>query len=85
LYLVLLFSVEIHGGVGLYRLAVKWGWFEGKDPARSRILLKRLRNGIIVFFIVLGMTTLAAEMKFGYQHRERVGERYVPARAATLN
>ena len=25
LYLVLLFAVEIHGGVGLYRFAIKWG------------------------------------------------------------
>ena len=31
LYLVLLFCVELHGGIGLYRLAVKWGWFAGKD------------------------------------------------------
>ena len=36
LYLVLLFAVELHGGVGLYRLAVKWGWFEGEDPNRTR-------------------------------------------------
>jgi fumarate reductase subunit C len=33
LYLVLLLAVELHGGIGLYRLAVKWGWFEGADPA----------------------------------------------------
>ena len=79
LYLVLLFCVEVHGGVGLYRLAVKWGWFEGEDPARTRTLLKRLRNAIIVFFLVLGITTLAAEMKAGYEHRDRVGERYVPS------
>jgi fumarate reductase subunit C len=82
LYLVLLFVVEVHGGVGLYRLAIKWGWFEGKNPARTHILLKRFRNGIIVFFIVLGTTTLAAEMKAGYAHRDRVGERYVPSYAA---
>jgi fumarate reductase subunit C len=25
--------VEIHGGVGLYRLAIKWGWFAGENPA----------------------------------------------------
>ena len=29
LYLVMLFAVEFHGGIGLYRLALKWGWFEG--------------------------------------------------------
>jgi fumarate reductase subunit C len=38
LYLVLLFAVELHGGVGLYRLAVKWGWFAGAhaDAGRRR-------------------------------------------------
>ena len=45
LYLVLLFAVELHGGVGLYRLAVKWGWFEGDDPNRTRRLLKWLKVG----------------------------------------
>ena len=41
LYLVLLFAVELHGGIGLYRLAVKWGWFAGDDPNASRARLKR--------------------------------------------
>ena len=36
LYLVLLFCVELHGGIGLYRLAVKWGWFAGKDANATR-------------------------------------------------
>ena len=29
LYILLLLAVEFHGGIGLYRLAVKWGWFAG--------------------------------------------------------
>src|SRR4029450_12885080 len=58
-YLVLLFAVELHGGVGLYRLVVKWGWFEGDDPDRTRTLLKRLKWGITVFFLALGVLTLA--------------------------
>jgi fumarate reductase subunit C len=78
LYLVLLFSVELHGGVGLYRLAVKWGWFEGDDPNRTRALLKRLKWGITVFFLALGLLTLAAYMKIGYEHRYRAGEPYIP-------
>ena len=82
LYLVLLFAVDLHGGVGLYRLAVKWGWFEGEDPNRTRVLLKRLKGGITVFFLTLGMLTLAAYMKIGHEHRDRVGERYVPSWAA---
>lgn len=78
LYLVLLFAVELHGGVGLYRLAVKWGWFEGDDPNRSREILKRVKWGITVFFLALGLLTLAAYIKIGYEHRNQVGERYVP-------
>lgn len=79
LYLVLLFCVELHGGVGLYRLAVKWGWFEGDDPNRTRTLLKRLKWGLTIFFLALGLLTLAAYMKIGYEHRAHVGERYLPA------
>jgi len=82
LYLVLLFNVELHGGIGLYRLAVKWGWFEGEDPNRTRQMLKRVKWGITVFFLVLGLTTLAAYMKIGHEHRDHVGERYVPSWAA---
>ena len=78
LYLVLLFAVEIHGGVGLYRLAIKWGWFEGKDPSATRRRLQRVKWRITAFFLVLGVVTLAAYMKIGYEHRDQVGERYVP-------
>ncbi len=83
LYLVLLFAVELHGGVGLYRVAVKWGGCEGSDPSRTRRLLKRLKWAVTAFFLVLGALTLAAYMKIGYAHRERAGERYVPARFQT--
>jgi fumarate reductase subunit C len=76
---VLLFAVELHGGVGLYRLVVKWGWLEGRDPERTRHRLTRLKWGITVFFLVLGLLTLAAYMKIGYEHRDRVGQEYVPS------
>jgi fumarate reductase subunit C len=79
LYLVLLFAVELHGGIGLYRLAVKWGWFEGKDPKSTRSNLKKLKWGLSVFFIVLGLTTLAAYVKIGYANRSETGLRYTPA------
>jgi fumarate reductase subunit C len=81
-YLVLLFCIEVHGGVGLYRLAVKWGWFEGEDPNRTRAVLKRVKWVITVFFLALGLLTLAAYMKIGYEHRDRVGEPYVPSWAS---
>ena len=79
LYLVMLFAVELHGGVGLYRLCVKWGWLEGKDANASRRKLKIAKWVFTVFFLALGLATLGAYMKIGYEHRERVGERFTPA------
>jgi fumarate reductase subunit C len=79
LYLILLFSVELHGGIGLYRLAVKWGWLEGKDPKATRSNLKKLKWALSVFFIVLGLATLAAYVKIGYDNRYALGAHYVPA------
>jgi fumarate reductase subunit C len=79
LYLVMLFAVELHGGIGLYRLAVKWGWFERGDAAAIRAVLKKAKWALTVFFLVLGLATLAAYMKIGYEHADRAGERYVPA------
>jgi fumarate reductase subunit C len=79
LYLVLLFAVELHGGIGLYRLAVKWGWLEGRDATASRRRLALAKWALTAFFLVLGLATLAAYMKIGYAHRDHVGERYVPA------
>ena len=55
LYILLLLAVELHGGIGLYRLAVKWGWLEGEDPNRTRRLLTRLKWAITVFFLALGL------------------------------
>jgi fumarate reductase subunit C len=78
LYLVLLFAVELHGGIGLYRLAVKWDWLAGADPNATRRRLKTLKWGLTVFFIVLGLATLAAYVKIGIEHAPRAGERYVP-------
>lgn len=79
LYLLLLFAVEVHGGVGLYRLAVKWGWFEGRDSARTRRRLKRAKWAMTAFLIALGLLTLAAYIRIGIDHAPRVGERYTPA------
>jgi fumarate reductase subunit C len=79
LYLVLLFCVELHAGIGLYRLAVKWGWFQGDDPNASRARLKRLKWVLTVFLLALGLATLAAYMRIGREHADRVGEVYTPA------
>jgi len=81
LYLALLLCVELHGGIGLYRLALKWGWFETGNPARTRRRLRRAKWGLTAFFLLLGILTLGAYMKIGFEHRDRVGERYAPAEA----
>lgn len=78
LYLALLFCVELHGGIGLYRLALKWGWLQGRDPGRSRRRLRIAKWCLMAFFLTLGTATLAAYMKIGFEHRGSVGERYAP-------
>lgn len=72
-YLTMLLAVELHGSIGLYRLAVKWGW-----PDAPRALLKKLKWGLTAFFLILGLATLGAYMKIGFAHRAQYGERYTP-------
>jgi fumarate reductase subunit C len=79
LYLVMLFAVELHGGIGFYRLLVKWGVFLGDNPKRNRRRLQKIKWGITVFFLTLGVITLGAYIKIGIEHADRAGERYVPA------
>lgn len=78
LYLLLLFSVELHGGIGLYRLVMKWGWFSGNNAAQSRRNLQRAKWTITVFFLSLGLLTLMAYMKIGMEHSACAGQRYDP-------
>jgi len=79
LYILLLLAVELHGGIGLYRLCVKWGWFSGKDPNATRKRLKSLKWGLTVFFLVLGFATLAAYIRIGIEHAPQYGQPYVPS------
>lgn len=78
LYLLLLLAVEFHGSIGLYRLAIKWGWFEGENPKKSRKKLKIYKWVITVFFLTLGLLSLAAYIKIGLAHQDHKGERYQP-------
>jgi succinate dehydrogenase subunit C len=45
-------------------------------------MLKRLKWAITIFFLTLGLLTLAAYMKLGHERRDRLGERYVPSYGA---
>lgn len=80
--LILLLNVEVHGGVGLYRLIVKWGWFGVVDTPQRRRRLRRFVYGLVAFLIALGLTTQAAYLRIGYEHRESAGERYHPQQEA---
>lgn len=79
IYLLLLLAVELHGGIGLYRLAMKWGWLQGADPVAGRRRLALAKWAITVVFLLLGLLALATYMKIGFEHRGQAGERYQPA------
>ncbi len=76
LYILLLVAVEFHGAIGLYRLSVKWGWFEGDDAKESRKQLKKAKWILSGVMLTLGVMTLIAYMKIGYEHQANYGERY---------
>lgn len=80
LYLLLLFMAELHGGIGLYRLVIKWWGDRGFFAVAHRRRLIILKWSVTGFFLALGLLTLAAYMKIGYEHRHQVGERYVPVK-----
>jgi len=65
LYLLLLFCVVLHAFVGLYRLAMKWGWFEGKNYRRSRKVMKNLMRLGIVAYLLLGLASLGTYIRIG--------------------
>ena len=79
-YILLLLAVEFHATIGLYRLAIKWGWFEGKDAKKSRKKLKTYKWALTVFFLALGLLSLAAYIKIGLAQidNNNVGNKYVP-------
>jgi fumarate reductase subunit C len=76
LYLILLFCVELHATIGIYRLCMKWGWFAGKDARASRKKLKLIKNRLTIFFLSIGVLALLVFIVIGIGHRDRVGERY---------
>ncbi len=76
LYLVLLISVVLHAFIGLYRLALKWGVFEGKNSKKSRVLLKKFLIIAVIVYMSISLLSLATYMVIGYEHVDKVGERY---------
>jgi len=77
MYLLLLISVVLHAWVGVYRLIIKWGWFDGKDPRKNRKRSKLVIKTLIAIYLVLGLVSLASYMKIGYDHKDDYGSRYI--------
>lgn len=53
-YLILLPMVELHVGIGFYRIAVKWGFIRRKE----RKGFKRFENVLTAIFILIGLITI---------------------------
>ena len=53
-YLILLPMVELHVGVGFYRILVKWGFLDRS----GRFSLKKKENAMTMIFIGIGLLTL---------------------------
>lgn len=80
LYFFLLLAVEFHGTIGIYKLVIKWGWFEGKDARATRKRYKKIKWIVTVLFVTLGMLTLIKYVQIGLEQKENnnVGNRYTP-------
>ena len=76
LYLVLLISVVLHAFVGLYRLAIKWGFMEGKNSEVSRKRFKITMYVLIAFYLIVGLASLAKYTYIGMTHDFSDGQRY---------
>ncbi|HSM30263.1 MAG TPA: hypothetical protein VK854_06140, partial [Woeseiaceae bacterium] len=53
-YAILLVCVEFHAGIGLYRLATKWG----AGATLSRTAMHRIERVLLWFFLGLGVVVL---------------------------
>jgi len=76
MYLMLLVSVVLHAGVGIYRLIIKWGILDGDNPRANRIKSRAVVKGAIIFYLLIGIFSLVTYIKIGYEHRENYGEKY---------
>lgn len=81
LYLLLLFAVVIHAGIGVYRLILKWGLFEAdqqKFMKQRRALLRTIMYFVVTLYLTVGVASLVRYMNIGYEHDFEAGERYHP-------
>jgi len=82
LYFMLLISVVSHAFIGLYRLALKWGFGEGKNTKVSRARFKLLMKFMIALYIVVGLGSLVKYTYIGMTHDFSDGVKY---KSQTIN
>ncbi len=61
LYAILLYAVEVHAGIGLYRVTVKWGLGAKIPIIGSRItrgMAQKMERIVLWFFLIIGFITL---------------------------
>jgi len=76
LYFMLLLSVVSHAFIGLYRLALKWGFMEGESTKVSRARFKLLMKVMILAYILIGLSSLAKYVSIGMSHDFSDGVKY---------
>ncbi len=82
LYFMLLISVVSHAFIGLYRLAMKWGFMEGKNTKVSRSRFKFLMKSMIAIYIIVGLFALGKYTYIGVNHDFNDGIKY---KSETIN
>ena len=60
-YLPLLFTVELHAAIGIYRVALKWG--VARD-LNTRERMKKIKTIVSVIFILIGVASLLAFLPY---------------------
>lgn len=84
LYMVLLICVELHGSIGLYRAAMKWGWFDGDNPKETRAKMLKAKKILSFFFLALGFITLFAYIKIGIERADHLPMKYHPTNSVEI-
>ncbi|PLW67173.1 fumarate reductase cytochrome b subunit [Pseudohalioglobus lutimaris] len=82
LYASLLLVVHVHAGIGIYRLAMKWGPFSAASSGLWRGRIRLALYCIVAFYLCLGTASLITYMRIGAEHAPYAGERYVPTHAS---
>jgi fumarate reductase subunit C len=65
LYVVLLPVVVLHAALGVYRLALKWGWPPATASDAGRRRLRVAAFAVTAFYVLLGLAALVAYVRLG--------------------